>query len=54
MIKLATKQIHQDGTTFQQMFEYLVSDGFFWENGEPPTNMEETMLKVLQTLVSET
>lgn len=52
--KLANTPIYNDRTTFAEMFEYLLSDGFFWANGEPPNGTEETnavMLAVLKNLL---
>ena len=45
--KIADTPLHGDKTTFREMFEYLVSDGFFWTDGEPP-NGEEAMQKTLE------
>lgn len=53
--KIAHTVIHQDGTTFEEMFHFLNSDGFFWINGEPADGEEEiieVMHQVLQKLVS--
>lgn len=55
LLALADQPLHQDKTTFKQMFEYLVSDGFFWTAGEPPNGqlaMQNTLVKVMEVLVT--
>lgn len=48
--KIANTPIFGDKTTFLELFEYSVSDGFFWTNGEPPNGADE-MKKVMHTVL---
>ena len=54
-LKLANTPICPDKTTFKEMFEYLVGDGFFWTDGEPPNGeeaMQAAMVKALENLIA--
>lgn len=51
--QLLDLKLHKDGSTLREMFEYNISDGFFWDKGEPPdgTEAQDKLLTEIAQLI---